>query len=252
MSLTENASGRDNAASWLSDTMRITLFGEPQRWEFPNGSLTEILFGSPPEMEQTSRRGATETRLEATKHEGFQINIVRQGGRIDIHVLTDEVFDDSSSMIRPINDFAPVINRITKEINKISTSFSRVGAGASLIQPQSDTVEVYKILKQRFPCLLVDTDNCDDFLYQINPYTIDEDIRLNHLERWSHGVFERIDIPVMGGGFEGGSIQSRLVGVKLDLDYNTGVDLRLNLDANRASSLLEKLVVSMFERMDGL
>lgn len=252
MALSENASRKDTTAGWLSDTMRLSLFSAPQGWELPGGSLTEALLGLPPEMEQTSRRGATETRLEATKIPGFQVNVVLQGGRIDIHVLTDEMVDVSPSIVKPANEFRPILEGIIGKVDGLTTSFSRVAVGASLIKPCVGSAEVYSFLSNRFPCLEIDPGATDDFLYQVNPYAFADEVRFNRLERWSHGIFERIDIPVVGGGLDGGRVQDRLEGVKLDLDYNTGADPQLSFNASQASALLANLASSMFERMEQL
>lgn len=252
MARSENASGRRDTAGWLSDTMRLTLFDGPQGWELPGSSWTEALLGFPPEMEQASRRGATETRLEASKIVGFQVNVVLQGNRIDIHVLTDEIVDISPTIVKPANEFRPILEGIIEKVSGFATQLSRVAVGASLIKPFNGSAEVYGSLNSRFPCLRIDPGATDDFLYQVNPYVFEDQVRLNRLERWSHGVFERIDIPVVGGGLEGARVQERLEGVKLDLDYNTTADPKLIFEPPQASVLLAKLTSSMFDRMEKL
>ncbi len=232
------------ANGWDADSFRISLFAPPTHAWPTNGFLSDI-FGRPLELEQNSKRGNFETRLQAIKHGDFQINAFSQAGRMDINLIVAQAPEHSDRAVVAVEEFREPLLMVAAKLPCFGP-FDRIGVGASLIKVCSSKLDVYRSLADRFPCLGLNPEISDDFMLQMNPVAVDEVGKLNLLERWSYGRFERIDIPVMGQMTDLARVVSQLEGMKLDLDYNTRVPAALPLDETRTERVLGKLVDEIF------
>jgi hypothetical protein len=245
------ATDTDGAApasdAWMADSMRLTFFPpEPNVWP---ESMLEKLIGQTAEVTQTSKRGPVETRLEAGKFKGFQINAVAVPARLDIHIAVFATPEAPDAIVRPADDFMSVLVTIGENASAFAP-FGRVGIGASLMRMCNNKTDVYKSINTRFPCLELDETSSDDFSLQMNRVLDDEEHgRINRIERWSYGLYERFDIPVMGGVLEFGRGGQRLEGVKMDLDFNTAPVPNKIFDEKAAASVVTRLSQAIFQKM---
>jgi hypothetical protein len=233
-------------AEWMADAIRLAFFPAGPR-EWPHG-LLEKLLGQPAELEQTSKRGALVTNLEALKRGAHQINAVSQPTRLDVHISVAQMPEETETIVRPANHFRELVELVATKGSEMGP-FARLAVSASLIRPCSSKAEVYRLINQRFPCLNLDPETSDDLLLQMNRLLADDLGRINRIERWSYGLFERIDIPVMGVTPEVGNVAKRLEGVKLDLDFNTVIQQDRSFDAEASKRVVRLLIDAMYEKM---
>lgn len=247
----DGESGAQERASekgrWLADTVRLSLFvGEGHVWP---ASLMGRLIGQSAEIEQTSKRGGMTTVLEAVRLGRHQINVIAQPVRLDMHVTVAQEPEDSDDVVRPVEDFRDLLTAAAGNASALAP-FVRLGTSAGLIRPCVGKVEVYKAINERFPCLGIDPENADDLLVQMNHVLDDTGRRINRIERWSFGCFERIDIPVMGVTSQVALSTKRVEGVKLDLDFNTAADADVSFNAEDAKSIVQSLVDAMYVKIE--
>jgi hypothetical protein len=182
--------------------------------------------------------------LEAVKVGAYQVNAIAQPNRLDVHVSVAPQ-PDEQTIVYPASQFRELIS--TAALNGCELApFNRLGTSASLIKPRDSKVAAYAIIKGRFPCLDLDPASSDDFVLQMNPFVQEQAVRINCIERWSYGVFERIDIPAFGTPPQAGKIAARLEGVKLDLDFNTSIQI---FEAQAARQMMEHLIDAMYKKI---
>lgn len=233
--------------AWAADSMRLTLFfPTPRELKEP---LLETLIGQPAEMEQTSKRPGLPNKLESGRTGHFQVNAVAQGNRLDIHISVGPTPEDAETVVRDAAAFREILTLLATNASGFAP-VARIAVGASLLRKCESKVHAYGQMHHRFPCLDIDAANSDDFMFQINRSAEHpQDGRTNHIERWSYGVFERIDIPIMSGPPEVSVGRKRIEGVKLDLDFNTAVDAVRTFDAEATKRVASDLVESIYEKM---
>jgi hypothetical protein len=240
-----NGGSGSQGREWLGDAVRLSFFVADGR-SWPSG-LLERLVGQPAELEQTSKRGNAVTSLEALKLGGHQVNVVAQPLRLDVHVSVALLPDEQEANVRATAFFRDLIHEIAKNGSALAP-FVRLAATASLIKPYATKTDVYRSLQNRFPCLALSPENSDDFVLQMNHFLRNDDVRINCVERWSHGIFERIDIPIMGMTTPV-RVAKRIEGVKLDLDFNTHPDEKLTFDVDRSKRIGARLVDAMYDKI---
>lgn len=243
--------GKANAGgegAWAADSMRLTLFfPTPRDWK---ESLFETLVGQPAEMEQTSKRPGLPNKLESGRAGHFQVNAVAQANRLDVHISVGPTPEDAETVVRDAEAFRDILSLLATNAGSYAP-ITRIGVGASLLRKCESKAHAYGQMHDRFPCLLIDAANSDDFMFQINRSTEDaQEGRINNIERWSYGVFERINIPIMSGPPEVTVGTSKIEGVKLDLDFNTAVDPVRTFDAETTKRVTGRLVESIYEKME--
>lgn len=230
---------------WYADSARFSLFvGDGRSW--PDSLLAEF-FGQSLEFEQTSKRGASVTKLEAVRIGDYQINSVAQTGRLDINISVVQTPQEPDRIVLPIDSFRDLLTTLALKSSKL-TPFTRVGVGASLIKACGNKTEVYKALQAKFPCLGIDPEQSDDFMLQLNRLLATEAAKINRIERWSYGKFERIDIPIMGLTPDIVRVASRVEGMKLDLDFNT-IPSATTFDAGTSHHLMETLISAIYDKV---
>lgn len=233
----------DRRAGWEADTVRLSLFADS---EWPP-SLMDILMDRPAEVEQTSKRGSLLTRLETLTIDRWQVNIVAQPGRLDVHMLVAQ-FAGETDVVKPAAEFRELWELAGRNAGELAP-FSRVGVGASLIQRRADKAATYSAINSRFPCLGIDPDNSDDFTMQVNRLSGEAEGRVNRIERWSYGLFERVDLSLLGGMATVGPPTARLEGVRLDLDYNTAIGTGTAFDKERTKEITLTLIKAVYEKL---
>jgi hypothetical protein len=243
-------SGRDAVGvrhDWMADSFRVTFFVSRQD-AWPK-DLLNTLVNQPAELEQTSKRGAMVTTLEATKVGAFQVNVVAQPARLDVNVSVAPIPEDPDVVVKPTHEFKEILETIAAGSINLSP-FVRLAVAASLFRPCPSKPDVYRLVQARFPCLGIDPENSDDLVIQMNHPQNSGVTRINRIERWSYGLFERIDIPVLvAAGPEAGQVGRRLEGVKLDLDYNTAVQADRTFDATASQEIFKRLINSIYEKI---
>jgi hypothetical protein len=186
--------------------------------------------------------------LEALKLGSHQVNAVAQPTRLDVHVSVAQMPEETDTIVRPASQFREIIETAAAMGSEMGP-FARLAVSASLIRPCSSKVDVYRVVNDRFPCLDLSPDTSDDLLLQMNRLLANELARINRIERWSYGVFERIDIPVMGVTPEVANVAKRLEGVKLDLDFNTVVRHEVSFDVDTSKRVVSLLINAIYEKM---
>lgn len=235
------------ADQWFADSMRVSLFvSHEPTW--PAALLTYFL-GIEADTEQTSRVGNVSTKLEAARVNDYQINAVTHASRLDIHVSVAQKAGETDDTVRPAVSFRPLLDKIALTTSELG-AFARLAVGASLIKKCGDKTEVYDLISKKFPCLALDPENSDDFVLQMNHFIADEAARINRIERWAYGVFDRIDIPLMGAAQGMGLMTNRFEGMKLDLDFNTALPALGDLKGATAKRVMQRLIETMFEKIE--
>jgi hypothetical protein len=239
--------GNRAGGEWMSDTMRVTFFVPAPR-EWPE-ALLEKLVGHPADLLQTSKRVGLPTKLEAVKLGSHQVNAVAGPVRLDVHVSVVATPEEADTIVRSASQFRDLLTKIADNASGFAP-FGRLGVGASLIRPCGNKADVYRNIQARFPCLELDHTNSDDFLLQLNRYIDDpQEGRINRIERWSYGLFERFEFPVMGRVPEFGKVGQRLEGVKMDLDFNTAANGSEIFDADASKRVVACLIDAIFTKM---
>jgi hypothetical protein len=230
---------------WMADAVRLSFFvATPREWPH---CMLENLLGQPADLEQTSKRGLLVTKLEAVKLGPHQVNAIAHPTRLDLHVSVAQMPEETDTIVRPVSQFRELIETAAAKGSKLAP-FARLAVSASLIRPCRNKADVCRVINERFPCLDLGPEASDDLLIQMNRLLKGDPAPINRIERWSYGVFERIDIPVMGRTPGVGNVAQRLEGVKLDLDFNTVVGHE-EFDVGFSKRVLSFLIDTMYEKM---
>ena len=126
----------------------------------------------------------------------------------------------------------------------VSPAVIRLAYGAVLLGDVTDRVSGYKELARYLPDIKLDPEKSQDFFYQINrprQSTVDKDLSINRLSKWSVASFAAIALTVMPQNVTS-ALGPASFGCRLELDISTPADLTTPLSGQKSPDLFKEFL----------
>jgi hypothetical protein len=235
-----------STAPWLTETIRISAFGEPPKY---GSSLLLDLFGVQPD--HVNERPGQSFRQEAARHGRLRMILSRNPGRLDL-VFADladaNTSDPTRSDYKPffeIGDYDDVLPSIRPHIERFVRNLespTRLAYAPTLFAPAQSLQEANRLIAAKLPHVHFDPDLDSDVFWQINrPRTSAiSKLRLNRISKW-HTVLTQLfqlvpSIPRLMPNREA------VTAARVEIDINTPGDQVQTLHADDIASIMDELV----------
>jgi hypothetical protein len=233
----------------LIESLRLTAFTgaasakEITWWSDITGKQPEARTARPP-MGFLQETGMFEGRTLILTIQPGRVDWVLNPGPSDVERKSDELssigrFPSALSAFVP-----PMLHWLS-----LGPPISRLGYGATLLEPAADRVAGYKRLAEFLPTVRIDPAGSEDFLYQINrprPSALGiANLRINRLSAWSVAAVQKFSVAF---AFPQHSLPAQsqlgdiLMAVRIGLDISTPANFQGDLPQEALGSILEELV----------
>jgi hypothetical protein len=231
---------------WQAESWRLTAFLGPQG-QIREPTWWADLTGQSPESRIANPR--QDLFQEHGSYGGGTLTLTTQPGRVDWHLNASPAQSNElpgmrvlGSVLESLDAFRPLALRWLE----MAPSIIRLAVGGVLLTPVGDRQEAHRLLTTYVPGLRLDSENCSDFLYQINrprASIVRTDLLINRLTKWSADEFNLLRFAVQApSAVLPVSPVQLYIAARLELDLSTAADSTSEFTASELPALFGELV----------
>ncbi len=216
------ASTLDATQSLYAESLRLTAFLAPAEPIVHTNWWAELT-GTEPES-RSSKPGRGESQDSGPCGEGTLVLSI-QPGRIDwlITAQLESEFQGTPRFAGRLAETTATFSDLMLKWLISAPPIIRLGYGVTVHQPVDNKIEAYSLLSKLLPTVQIDTQNSEDFIYQINRPILSKvipELKINRIGKWSAAMFFGVRLDLTKVALQQ-QTTGRVFSCRMEFDVNT-------------------------------